>query len=91
MVFIAYFGVELPMQMLKYAEDPEASQYNEYESWLFLIGLFLNGLTHALPFGMGFIEFLSSSIRLRWQHIVYHYFFVSMYIIVNFVYSKVTE
>jgi formate/nitrite transporter FocA (FNT family) len=34
---------------------------------------------------------MSSSIRLRWEHIVYHYFLMSLYVVLNSVYSIATD
>ena len=34
---------------------------------------------------------MSSSIRLRWEHVVYHYFLMSVYMMFNSVYSYATD
>jgi len=77
--------------MVKYAEAPKGNSFEKYPTWLFLIGLFISSLTHALPFAFGFKEFMSSSIRLRWEHVAYHYFLMSVYLMFNAIYSYATD
>ena len=90
-VFIAFFIVELPFQMIRYIEAPKGHPFERYPTWMFLIGLFITSLTHAVPFAFGLKEFMSSSIRLRWEHVAYHYFIISLYLMFNCLYSYATD
>lgn len=90
-VFIVFFVVEFPIQMYEFVDNPTKFSYSKYPAGVFLFGLLYQTFTHAVPFFVAFKEFLNSSIKLRWKHIIYHYFLISCYFVVNYTYSFATD